>query len=72
MTEDRNTAGNSSLTIWRLKCFIETFVQSSTAVILLNPDSYRDTENPPLRQAAKRNSTIRSASLCYFATSQMN
>ena len=27
---------NIGLAIWRLKCFYETFVQSSTAVILLS------------------------------------
>ncbi len=36
-TEQRiTTAGNIGLAIWRLKCFYETFVQGSTAVILLN------------------------------------
>ena len=28
-------AANIGLAIWRLKCFYETFVQGSTAVILL-------------------------------------
>jgi hypothetical protein len=32
----RTPAGNIGLAIWRLKCFYETFVQGSTAVILLN------------------------------------
>jgi hypothetical protein len=36
--------------IWRLKCFYETFVQGSTAVILLNFCA----KNPPHRQAEKR------------------
>ena len=43
-------AGNIGLAIWRLKCFYETFVQGSTAVILLNYSA----ENPPHRQAEKR------------------
>ena len=38
------------LAIWRLKCFYETFVQGSTAVILLNFCA----KNPPHRQAEKR------------------
>ena len=32
----RKAAYNIGLAIWRLKCFYETFVQGSTAVILLN------------------------------------
>jgi hypothetical protein len=44
------TAGNIGLAIWRLKCFYETFVQNSTAVILLN---FCD-KNPPHRQAENR------------------
>ena len=38
---------NIGLAIWRLKCFYETFVQGSTAVILLNFSA----KNPPHRQA---------------------
>jgi hypothetical protein len=34
--EKISTATNIGLAIWRLKCFYETFVQGSTAVILLN------------------------------------
>ncbi len=34
---------NIGLAIWRLKCFHETFVQGSTAVILLNLCA----KNPP-------------------------
>jgi hypothetical protein len=41
---------NIGLAIWRLKCFYETFVQGSTAVILLNFCA----KNPPHRQAEKR------------------
>ena len=41
---------NIGLAIWRLKCFYETFVQGSTAGILLN----FCTKNPPHRQAEKR------------------
>jgi hypothetical protein len=41
---------NIGLAIWRLKCFYETFLQGSTAVILLN----FCTENSPHRQAEKR------------------
>ena len=44
------TSANIGLAIWRLKCFYETFVQGSTAVILLNFCA----SNPPHRQAAKR------------------
>jgi len=40
-------AANIGLAIWRLKCFYETFVQGSTAVILLNFCA----KNPPHRQA---------------------
>jgi hypothetical protein len=43
-------ATNIGLAIWRLKCFYETFVQDSTAVILLNFCA----KNPPHRQAEKR------------------
>jgi hypothetical protein len=45
---------NIGLAIWRLKCFYETFVQGSTAVILLNFCA----KNPPHRQAENR--------LCYL------
>jgi hypothetical protein len=41
---------NIGLAIWRLKCFYETFVQGSTAVILLNFCA----KIPPHRQAAAR------------------
>ena len=43
-------AGNIGLAIWRLKCYYETFVQGSTAVILLNFCA----KNPPHRQAENR------------------
>jgi hypothetical protein len=46
----RKAAYNIGLAIWRLMCFYETFVQGSTAVILLNFCA----KNPPHRQAAKR------------------
>jgi len=49
-TEDRRAACNIGLAIWRLKCFYETFVQGSTAVILLNMRA----KNPPHRQAENR------------------
>ena len=42
------TTANIGLAIWRLKCFYETFVQGSTAVILLNFCA----KIPPHRQAA--------------------
>ena len=48
--ERRTTTANIGLAIWRLKCFYETFVQGSTAVILLNFCA----ENPPHRQAENR------------------
>jgi hypothetical protein len=47
---NRMPATNIGLAIWRLKCFYETFVQGSTAVILLNFCA----KNPPHRQAEKR------------------
>jgi hypothetical protein len=50
MTENKWQTHNIGLAIWRLKCFYETFVQGSTAVILLNYCA----ENPPHRQAEKR------------------
>ena len=46
----KKTAYNIGLAIWRLKCFYETFVQGSTAVILLKFSA----KYPPHRQAAKR------------------
>ena len=49
-TKKINTAGNIGLAIWRLKYFYETFVQGSTAVILLNFCA----KNPPHRQAENR------------------
>jgi hypothetical protein len=49
-TNKRKAAGNIGLAIWRLKCFYETFVQGSTAVVLFNFCA----KNPPHRQAAKR------------------
>jgi hypothetical protein len=41
---------NIGLAIWRLNCFYETFVQGSTAGILLNFSA----KSPPHRQAPKR------------------
>ena len=49
MREEKRTH-NIGLAIWRLKCFYETFVQGSTAVILLNFCA----KNPPHRQAENR------------------
>jgi hypothetical protein len=46
----RSPAHNIGLAIWRLKCFYETLVQGSTAVILMN---FR-AKIPPHRQAEKR------------------
>ena len=46
----KQRTANIGLAIWRLKCFYETFVQGSTAVILLNFCA----KNPPHRQAEKR------------------
>ena len=48
--ERRTTTANIGLAIWRLKYFYETFVQGSTAGILLNFCA----KNPPHRQAEKR------------------
>jgi len=48
--QTKSTAGNIGLAIWRLKCFYETFVQGSTAVILLNFCA----KNTPHRQAENR------------------
>jgi len=50
MMKNRTAAHNIGLAIWRLKYFYETFVQGSTAVILLNFCA----KIPPHRQAAKR------------------
>ena len=47
---ERKAATNIGLAIWRLKCFYQTFVQSSTTVILLNFSA----KNPPHRQAENR------------------
>ena len=46
----KKAAHNIGLAIWRMKCFYETFVQGSTAVILLNFSA----KNPPHRQAENR------------------
>jgi len=48
--DETTAAGNIGLAIWRLKCFYETFVQSSTAGIILNFCA----KNPPHRQAENR------------------
>ncbi|HOR57824.1 MAG TPA: hypothetical protein PLV82_04160, partial [bacterium] len=53
------------LAIWRLKCFYETFVQGSSAVILLNFCA----KNPPHRQAAKRQA-VKKPHFYFFSTSQ--
>jgi hypothetical protein len=50
MLQNKKTATNIGLAIWRLKCFYETFVLGSTAVILLNFSA----KNPPHRQAENR------------------
>jgi hypothetical protein len=47
LTRQNNTGANIGFAIWRLKCFSETFVQGSTAVILLNFCA----KNLPNRQA---------------------
>jgi hypothetical protein len=49
MTKNKSTTGNIGLAIWRLKCFYETFVQGSTAVILLNFGA----KNPPSPSLAR-------------------
>jgi len=46
----KQRTANIGLAIWRLKRFYETFVQGSTAAILLNYCA----KNPPHRQAEKR------------------
>jgi len=48
--KNKARTANIGLAIWRLTCFYETFVQNSTAVILLNFCA----KNPPHRQAEKR------------------
>jgi hypothetical protein len=48
--EKEHRTGNTVLPKWRQKCYYETFVLNSTAVILLN----FNTNNPPLRQYPKR------------------
>jgi hypothetical protein len=50
MTKKEQRTANIGLAIWRLKCFYETFVQGSTAVILMNFSA----KNPPHRQAENR------------------
>ncbi len=50
LTTKEARTGNSRLAIWRQKCFYETFIQGSTAGILLNFCA----KNPPLRQTANR------------------
>jgi len=47
---DRTTGYNTVLPKWRQKCYYETVVQGSTAVIILNICA----NNPPLRQYPKR------------------
>lgn len=49
MTEERTTSANIGLAIWRLKCFYETFVQSSTFVLCMDFSA----KNPRHRKAAK-------------------
>ena len=58
--EQKQRPANIGLAIWRLKCFYETFVQGSTAVILMNFCA----KNPPHRQAENR-------CLLYFKHSAM-
>jgi hypothetical protein len=50
LKDRRKTGANIGLAIWRVSYFYETFVQGSTAVILLNFCA----KNPPHRQAEKR------------------
>ncbi len=52
-------ATNIGLAIWRLTCFYETFVQGSTAVILLNFCA----KNPPHRQALSVSGKLRKKAL---------
>ena len=51
---NKQRPANIGLAIWRLKCFYETFVQDSTAVILLNIS----VKNPPHRQAENRYASL--------------
>jgi len=46
----RRAAHNIGLAIWRLTCFVETFVQGSAFVLRMNFSA----KIPALRQAAKR------------------
>lgn len=48
--QDKATTHNIGLAIWRVKYLNETFVQGSTAVILLNFSA----KIPPHRQAENR------------------
>ena len=50
MTFYKKTAHNIGLAIWQLKYFCQTFVQGSTAVLLLNFCA----KNPPHRQDENR------------------
>ena len=50
IVDGKARTANIGLAIWRVSCFYETFVQGSTAVILLNFCA----KNPPHRQAEKR------------------
>ncbi len=50
MMKMKQCAANIGLAIWRLKCFYETFVEGSTAGILLNFCA----KTPPHRLAEKR------------------
>ena len=65
MTTERKAAHNIGLAIWRLKCFYETFVQSSTAVTLFNFCA----KNPPHRQAENRQA-VKKPHFDFFSTSQ--
>ena len=48
--EKEHRSDNTVLPKWRVKCLCETFVQGSTAVILMKFCA----KNPPLRQYPKR------------------
>ncbi len=50
LTEERKTAHNIGLAIWRLTCLIETFVQGSAFVLRMDFSA----KNLPHRQAANR------------------
>ena len=52
----RTTGYNTVLPKWRQKCYYETFVLNSTAVILLNFSA----NNPPLRQYPNRCASLSS------------